>query len=85
MIIHPKHMLLGTSIASSLSTYHQVHKIRKQKSSKNISIANVASVWTNISANFVYATSIKNKRLMLTFGNSFISLSWFLANALVYK
>ena len=83
--MHPKNILLMTSAASSLSTYHQVHKIRKLKSSKNISIVNVASVWTNITANLAYAMSIGNKRLMLSFGNSFVSLSWFLANTLYYK
>ena len=83
--VKPKHVLIGTSVMSSLSTYHQVHKIRTQKCAKNISILNVSTVWTNMMVNFVYATNINNKRLMLTFGNSTLSLSWFLANTLYYK
>ena len=84
-MIAPKNVLLCTSVASSLSTYHQVHKIRKKKCSKNISTINVASVWTNMGANLVYALSLNNKRLIFTFGNSFVSLSWFLANTIYYK
>jgi len=77
-----KNLLFLTSIFSSTSTYHQVKKLHTQGNAKNISVLNVSSVWTNMLANFVYAVSIKDKRLMLTFGNSLLSVSTFLGSVL---
>jgi uncharacterized protein with PQ loop repeat len=82
--ITPQRCLIATSIFSSLSTYHQVHKIRKRKCSKHISLPNVSAVWLNMTTNLIYAISIHNTRLMFTFGNSFISLSTLLGHVLYY-
>lgn len=85
MKIVPRNVLLVTSAASSLSTYHQVYKIHKAKNAKHISKVNVMSVWTNMVANLAYAVSIKNTRLICTFGNSAVSLSAFLGSTFYYS
>lgn len=77
-----KNLLILTSLFSSTSTYHQVKKIHTQGNARNISVLNVSSVWVNMFANFMYAVSIKEKRLMLTFGNSLISVSTFLGSVM---
>lgn len=80
-----RNVLILTSIVSSTSTYHQVRKIHKQRNAKNISVLNVSSVWTNMCANLIYAYSIKDIRLMVTFGNSLLSVSTFLGSVMYFN
>ena len=77
--------LLFTNIISTLGTYHQVFKIHKAREAKNISKFNIGSVWTNISANLIYATTLKNSLLMFTFGNSWIAMSLLLGSVLKFS
>ena len=84
-IITPQRCLVATSIMSSMSTYHQVHKIRRAKCSKHISLVNIGAVWLNMSANLAYALTIRNPRLIFTFSNSFVSLSTLLSTTVYYK
>jgi hypothetical protein len=46
---------------------------------------NMSAVWLNTTANLVYAVSIKEPRLMMTFSNSFVSLSSLLLTTLYYR
>lgn len=80
-----KNTLLCTGFIGSASTYHQVHKIYKNKSAKNISKFNIGTVWVNTGANLAYALSIKDVRLITTFGNSFVSLSTLFATTMYYS
>lgn len=82
--ITPQRCLVATSLMSSMSSYHQVHKIRVRKSAAHISLVNIGAVWLNMTANLAYAFTIKNPRLIFTFSNSFVSLSTLLANAIYY-
>lgn len=85
MKIQPKTILFATSLNSSLSTYHQVYKIHKHKSAKNISMMNVSSVWLNLASHLVYSVSTRNLPLMITFGNSTMSVGSFVASVYYYK
>jgi uncharacterized protein with PQ loop repeat len=80
-----KVLLTGTSICASMSTYHQVHKIRNRKDSRHISLINIGAVWVNATSNLLYAIAIKEPRLTMTFSNSCISLSTLLFTTLYYR
>jgi len=84
-MIPMKLFMTTTSICASLSTYHQVYKIKKRKNAHHISLVNMSAVWINAGANLLYAISIKEPRLMMTFGNSFISLSTLICHTLYYR
>ena len=77
--------LVLINLLSNLGTYHQILKIHRRRSVEDISLVNIGCVWTNVSANLLYARSISNKRLMLTFGNTWLSVSGLLASILYFK
>jgi uncharacterized protein with PQ loop repeat len=64
-----EYAILTTSILASLSTYHQVYRVKTNKSSKDISFPHIISVFLNMITHLVYSTQINNKMLTFTFGN----------------
>lgn len=80
-----KRIITCTSIAASMSTYHQVYKIKRRKNAQHISLVNISAVWLNATANMLYAMSIKEPRLTMTFSNSFVSLSTLLCTTLYHR
>jgi len=72
------------NILSNLGTYHQIFKIHRRKSVEDISLVNIGCVWTNVSANLFYAHSIGNRRLVTTFGNTWLSISGLLLSIVYF-
>ena len=76
--------LVLANILSNLGTYHQIFKIHRRKSVEDISLVNIGCVWTNVSANLFYAHSIGNRRLVTTFGNTWLSISGLLLSIVYF-
>jgi uncharacterized protein with PQ loop repeat len=77
--------LIFFNVLSNLGTYHQIFKIHRRKSVEDISLVNISCVWTNVSANLLYAHSINNRRLTTTFGNTWLSISGLLLSVVYFK
>ena len=77
--------LVLANILSNLGTYHQIFKIHRRKSVEDISLVNIGCVWTNVSANLFYAHSIGNRRLVTTFGNTWLSISGLLLSVVYFN
>jgi uncharacterized protein with PQ loop repeat len=77
-----EYVVLTTSILASLSTYHQVYRVAKNKSSNDISFPHILSVFANMITHLAYSTMIHNTMLTVTFANGsvatfvLISCSW---------
>lgn len=61
--------ILSTSLCASLSTYHQIFRIIKNKSSDDISFIHVSAVFLNMISHLVYGVKLDNQTLSITFGN----------------
>jgi uncharacterized protein with PQ loop repeat len=61
--------ILSTSLCASLSTYHQIFRIIKNKSSDDISFIHVSAVFLNMISHLIYGVKIHNQILSITFGN----------------
>ena len=79
------YIILTTSILASLSTYHQVYRVKQNKSSKDISFVHITSVFANMISHLVYSTEISNKMLTFTFGNGVAATFILIAISLYYR
>ena len=61
--------IITTSALASLSTYHQVFRLFKNKSSNDISFIHVSSVLFNMLSHLIYSIMHQNQTLTITFGN----------------
>ena len=66
-------LILITSFAASLSTYHQIFRVYKNQSSKDISFIHVTSVFFNMITHLCYAVDISNQNLVITFANGTVA------------
>lgn len=80
-----KWIVFISSLCSSLSTYHQVYVIYKGRTSENISLTNISCVWFNMLTHLVYSSLIKEIPLIITFTNSFVSMSTFVFFTVKYR
>ncbi len=79
------YIILTTSILASLSTYHQVYRVKKNESSKDISFPHIISVFANMISHLVYSTHIGNNMLTFTFGNGVAATFILIAISLYYR
>lgn len=63
------HFILTTSLCASLSTYHQIFRIIKNKSSKDLSFIHITAVFLNMISHLIYGINLQNQTLSITFGN----------------
>ncbi len=79
------YVILTTSILASLSTYHQVYRVKVNKSSKDISFPHIVSVFSNMITHLVYSTEINNRMLTFTFGNGVAATFILIAISIYYR
>ncbi len=77
------YVILSTSILASLSTYHQVYRVIKNKSSKDISFPHVICVFANMVSHMIYSLFIHNTMLSVTFANG-VTASFVLILSSIY-
>jgi len=63
------YFILSSSILASVSTYHQIYRVIKNRSSKDISFFHVMCVFYNMITHLIYAIHLQQNMLQITFGN----------------
>ncbi len=77
--------ILTTSLLASLSTYHQIYTIIKNKSSKDISFIHVSSVFLNMISHLIYGIELHNQTLTITFGNGVAATGLLIVAGVYFK